>query len=429
MATVFQRLRSGWNAFIGRDPTNEKIQQFVQSGYAYSSRPDRFHGRLTSAKAVVTKVLNRIALDTAMIDIVHARVNEEGDYTETIKDGLNECLTLSANLDQTGMLFKQDAIQSMFDEGCIALVPINTSSDPTTDSDSYDILSMRVGRIESWYPTEVRVEVYNELNGKHEYLMMPKKAVAIVENPFYSVMNEPNSTLQNLLRTIQRLDAYNAQNVSGKLDLIIQLPYVIKSEQKRKEADNRRQDLIDQLTGSPLGVGYIDGTEKVVQLNRSLENNLWQQVKDLTTQLYNEFGLTQAIIDGTADEQTYINYFDHTISPICAALCDEMTRKFLSQTARTQGQRIVFFRDPFKLVPVSQLAEIADKMRRNEIMTANEIRSKIGLKPSKERSATELRNPNLNKSTEEIKQGAGSLPDQNEHASGRGDLVDMVLNN
>lgn len=429
MATVFQRLRSGWNAFIARDPTNEKIQQFVQSGYAYSSRPDRFHGRLTSAKAVVAKVLNRIALDTAMIDIVHARVNEEGDYTETIKDGLNECLTLSANLDQTGMLFKQDAIQSMFDEGCIALVPINTSSDPTTDSDSYDILSMRVGRIESWYPTEVRVEVYNELNGKHEYLMMPKKAVAIVENPFYSVMNEPNSTLQNLLRTIQRLDAYNAQNVSGKLDLIIQLPYVIKSEQKRKEADNRRQDLIDQLTGSPLGVGYIDGTEKVVQLNRSLENNLWQQVKDLTTQLYNEFGLTQAIIDGTADEQTYINYFDHTISPICAALCDEMTRKFLSQTARTQGQRIVFFRDPFKLVPVSQLADIADKMRRNEIMTANEIRSKIGLKPSKEQSATELRNPNLNKSTEEIKQQAGSLPDQNEHASGRGDLVDMVLNN
>lgn len=412
MATPIEWAKGKWNAFLGRDPT-EKINNFFRSGNVYTQRPDRFHYRTTSAKAVVAKIYNRIALDVAAVSIVHAKTDADGNYLETVKSGLNECLTLSANIDQTGMAFIKDAVQSMFDEGVVALVPIITNYDPTGRSDSYDIENMRVGRIVAWYPAAVDVEVYNETTGQHQVINLPKKAVAIIENPFYSVMNEPNSTLQSLLRTIRKLDAWNDQNASGKLDLIIQLPYVIKSEQRRKEADKRRKDLEDQMTGSQLGIGYIDGTEKVVQLNRSLENNLWTQVKELTTQLYNELGLTEGVIDGSADEQASINYYYHTISPICSAICDEMKRKFLSKTARTQGQSILFFRDPFKLVPVAQLADIGDKFRRNEIMTSNELRSKLGLKPIQTEDAESLRNPNLNKSAEEVAAEEGVMDDPN----------------
>lgn len=426
MATILQRFRSGWNAFLGRDPTKDltasRIGAMSQFGYAYSQRPDRFHYRTTNARAVVAKIYNRIALDVAMINIIHAKVDKDGNYVDTIKDGLNDCLTLDTNLDQTGMAFFIDLVQSMFDEGCVAVVPVDTTSNPL-NSDSYDVRSLRVGRITGWYPYAVRVEVYNENTGKKEELLMPKRVVGIIENPFYSVMNEGNSTLQSLLRTIRKLDAWNDQNASGKLDLIIQLPQVIKSEQRQREAKARLQDLENQLTGSPLGIGYIDGTEKVVQLNRSVENNLWTQVKELTTQLYNELGLTQAIIDGTADEQTSINYFEHTISPICKAICDELSRKFLSKKARSTGQAVVYFRDPFKLVPVAQLADIADRFRRNEIMTSNEFRSKIGLRPSDAEEANSLRNPNLNKSNAEEQADQDNPGDEHESGS----LVDQLI--
>lgn len=404
---IIRRFKNAWNAFQNRDPTGLQVEtrmnSFLRSGYVYTERPDRFHYRMTNAKAIVAKIYNRLALDVASVNIVHAKVDKDGNYVDTIRDGLNECLNLSANTDQTGMAFKLDAAQSLFDEGCIALAPIDTDKNPTKDSESYEILSLRVGKVVGWHPYSVDIECFNEETGRHETLYnFPKASCAIVENPFWSVMNEPNSTLQQLLRTIKKLDAFNDQNASGKLDLIIQLPYVIKSEQRRAEAEKRRKDLEEQLDGSALGIGYIDGTEKVVQLNRSLENNLWTQVKELQTQLYNELGLTQGIIDGTADEQASINYFNHTIAPICEAICQEMTRKFLSRTARSQGQSVIYFRDPFNLVTLSQLGDIADKLRRNEIMSSNEIRSKIGLRPSDTTDANSLRNPNLNKNAAEV---------------------------
>lgn len=388
--------RQGWNAFRGRDPT-DRFRNFLKQGYNYTSRPDVYRSRINSARTVVAKIYNRLALDTAAINIIHAKVDENGNYVETIDDGLNECLTINANLDQTGMYFIKSAVQMMFDEGVIALIPIDTDNDPTRGSDQYKIFTMRLGRIINWYPKAVELEAYNEETGQVEQLLMPKTAVAIIENPYYPVMNEPNSTLQQLLRTIRQLDAYNTQNTSGKLDLIIQLPYGLHSPKKQEEAKRRREELEDQLDKSKLGIGYIDGTEKIVQLNRSLENNLWTQVKELTTQLYSELGLTQAIIDGTADEQTYINYFNQTIAPICKAFTDELTRKFISKKARTQGQRVIFFRDPFKLIPLGQLGEMSDSLRRNEIMSTNEIRAKIGMKPIENTEADDIRNPNLNK--------------------------------
>lgn len=393
--------RSGWNAFRGRDPTG-RLRNFLQQGYDYTSRPDVFKSRINNARTVVSKIYNRLALDTAAINILHARVDANGNYVETIDDGLNECLTLSANIDQTGMFFIKNAVQTMFDEGVIALIPIDTDKDPTKKSEEYKIFTMRIGKIITWYPTEVELEAYNEETGKVEKLLMPKSAVAIVENPYYPVMNEPNSTLQQLLRTIRQLDAYNTRNTSGKLDLIIQLPYGLHSPKKQEEAKRRREELEEQMDKSKLGIGYIDGTEKIVQLNRSLENNLWTQVKELTTQLYSELGLTQAIIDGTADEQTYINYFNQTIAPICKAITDECTRKFLSKKARTQGQRVIFYRDPFKLIPLGQLGEISDSLRRNEIMSTNEIRAKIGMRPIDNSEADDIRNPNLNKTESEL---------------------------
>lgn len=414
MPTIMQRFRSGWNAFLGRDPTKENYG-LDNIGYGYSYRPDRMRFTRGNYRSVVAAVYNRIAVDVSGINIEHARLDDNGNFASTINSGLNNCLTVEANVDQSGKAFIQDVVESMFDEGVVAVVPTDTTLDPSRTT-SYDVLEMRTGKITGWYPMDVRVRLYNERTGNFEELILPKSTVAIIENPFYSAMNEPNSTMQRLLRTINRLDALNDQTGSGKLDLVIQLPYVIKSEQRRREAENRRKDLEEQLADSKYGVGYIDGTEKVTQLNRSVENNLWEQVKDLTAQLFNQLGLTQGILDGTADEATMINYYNNTVAPICSAIANEFIRKFLSKTARSQGQSIVYFRDPFKLVPVSQLADIADKFRRNEIMTSNELRSEIGLKPSDATNAEELRNPNLNASNQEMEQqgdGESESSDQN----------------
>lgn len=359
-------------------------------------------------RSVVAAIYNRISVDVSSIEIVHARLDENNRYAETIDSDLNNCLTLEANVDQTGKSFFQDLVESMLDEGVVAVVPTDTDVDPATGS--YKIIEVRTAKIVEWYPYDVKVHLYNERTGRYQDIIVPKSSTAIIQNPFYSSMNEPNSNLQRLIRTISRLDALNDQTGSGKLDMIIQLPYVIKSEQRRKEAEKRRKDLEVQLADSKYGVGYIDGTEHVTQLNRSLGNNLWEQVKDLTASVYNQLGLTQAIIDGTADEQANINYFNNTIAPICSAIADEFKRKFLTKTARSQKQSIVFFRDPFKLVPVSQLADISDKFRRNEIMTSNELRSELGFKPSDATNAEELRNPNLNASNEEIADRDGIDP-------------------
>ena len=398
MARIIQRFRSGWNAFMGRDPTNTITDVSNAEYYGYSYRPDRVRYTRGNEKSIVSAIYNRLAVDTSMIDFVHAKIDEDKNYVSQILSGLNNCLTLESNVDQTARAFITDLVQSMFDEGCVAVVPTDTNYDPTTLSQSYDILELRTGKIISWFPSEVVVHLYNERKGKFEDIRLPKSSVAIIENPFYSIMNEPNSILQRLIRTINKLDTYNEQSTSGKLDLIIQLPGAIRSEQRVAEANKRRQNLIDQLEGSKYGIAWTDGTEHITQLNRAVENNLWEQVKDLQTQLYNQLGLTQGIMDGSASESDMINYRNKFISPICSAICDEFTRKFLSKNARTRGEAIVFFSDPFKLVPVNQVAEIADKFRRNEIMTSNEIRMKLGLRPSKAENAEELRNPNLNRS-------------------------------
>ena len=398
MARIIQRFRSGWNAFMGRDPTNTITDVSNAEYYGYSYRPDRVRYTRGNEKSIVSAIYNRLAVDTSMIDFVHAKIDEDKNYVSQISSGLNNCLTLEANVDQTARAFITDLVQSMFDEGCVAVVPTDTNYDPTTLSQSYDILELRTGKIISWFPSEVIVHLYNERKGKFEDIRLPKSSVAIIENPFYSIMNEPNSILQRLIRTINKLDTYNEQSTSGKLDLIIQLPGAIRSEQRVAEANKRRQNLIDQLEGSKYGIAWTDGTEHITQLNRAVENNLWEQVKDLQTQLYNQLGLTQGIMDGSASESDMINYRNKFISPLCSAICDEFTPNFLSKNARTRGEAIVFFSDPFKLVPVNQVAEIADKFRRNEIMTSNEIRMKLGLRPSKAENAEELRNPNLNRS-------------------------------
>lgn len=405
MASIFQRFRSGWNAFLGRDPTHYKSTDL---GIGYGVRPDRMYYTRGNYRSVVAAIYNRISVDVSSIEIVHARLDENNRYAETIESDLNNCLTVEANVDQTGKSFLQDLVESMLDEGVVAVVPTDTDVDPATGS--FKIIEVRTAKIVEWYPYDVKVHIYNERTGRYQDIIVSKSSTAIIQNPFYSSMNEPNSNLQRLIRTISRLDALNDQTGSGKLDMIIQLPFVIKSNQRRKEAEKRRRDLEMQLSDSKYGVGYIDGTERVTQLNRSVENNLWEQVKDLTARVYNQLGLTQAIIDGTADEQATINYFNNTIAPICSAIADEFKRKFLTKTARSQKQSIVFFRDPFKLVPVSQLADIADKFRRNEIMTSNELRSELGFKPSDAANAEELRNPNLNASNEEIADRDGIDP-------------------
>ena len=390
------RLKHAWNVFRSRDPTAE----FRDIGSSYYYRPDRPRFTRGNERSITTSVLNRIALDVSAIDIRHVRLDKNGRFLEEINSGLNNCLTLSANMDQTGRAFKQDIVMSMLDEGCVAIVPTDTTTDPKV-TDSYDVETMRVGKIIQWRPRHVQVRLYNEQTGNKEEIWLPKKMVAIVENPLYAVMNEPNSTMQRLVHKLGLLDITDEQTASGKLDLIIQLPYVIKTDARRQQAENRRKDIEMQLAGSKYGIAYTDGTEKITQLNRSLDNNLMKQVEYLTNQLYSQLGITQTILDGTADEKTMLNYYSRTIEPIVSAIADEMKRKFLTKTARTQNQSIEFFRDPFKLVPVNDIAEIADKFTRNEIMTSNEIRQIVGMKPSDDPKADELRNSNIAETKED----------------------------
>ena len=387
---LIERIQNGWNAFMSRAPTTA----YYDGGVGNYYRPDRVRFSRGNERSIVTSVYNRIALDVAAISIKHCRMDENGRYISDMKSGLNDCLTLSANVDQTGRAFIQDAVQSMLDEGCVAIVPVDTSTDPTVTG-SYDILSMRTGKIIEWKPAHVRVRLYNERTGNKEDILLPKSMVAIVENPLYAVINEPNSTMQRLIRKLSLLDVTDEQTASGKLDLIIQLPYVIKTEARRQQAEQRRKDIEMQLAGSKYGIAYTDGTEHITQLNRSLENNLMKQVEYLTNMLFSQLGITQTILDGTADEQTMLNYYSRTIEPIVTAIVDEMKRKFLTKTARSQNQSIESFRDPFKLVPVNNIAEIADKFTRNEIMTSNEIRQVIGMKPSDDPKADQLINSNI----------------------------------
>ena len=387
---LMERIQNGWNAFMSRAPTTA----YYDGGVGNYYRPDRVRFSRGNERSIVTSVYNRIALDVAAISIKHCRMDENGRYISDMKSGLNDCLTLSANVDQTGRAFIQDAVQSMLDEGCVAIVPVDTSTDPTVTG-SYDILSMRTGKIIEWKPAHVRVRLYNERTGNKEDILLPKSMVAIVENPLYAVINEPNSTMQRLIRKLSLLDVTDEQTASGKLDLIIQLPYVIKTEARRQQAEQRRKDIEMQLAGSKYGIAYTDGTEHITQLNRSLENNLMKQVEYLTNMLFSQLGITQTILDGTADEQTMLNYYSRTIEPIVTAIVDEMKRKFLTKTARSQNQSIESFRNPFKLVPVNNIAEIADKFTRNEIMTSNEIRQVIGMKPSDDPKADQLINSNI----------------------------------
>lgn len=393
--TVTSRLKHAWNAFFNRDPT-EDFNVFGEASYSY--RPDRFRPSRGNERSIITAINNRIAMDVAAIDIRHVRLDEHDRYAETINSGLNRCLSLEANIDQTGRAFIQDATHSMLDEGCVALVPIDTDDDPN-DTTSYDILTMRTGKITCWYPRHVQVEVYDDRTGIKKEIRMAKERVAIVENPLYSIMNEPNSTLQRLIRKLNLLDAVDEQSSSGKLDIIIQLPYVVKTEARREQAEKRRKDIEDQLSGSKYGIAYTDGTERITQLNRAAENNLLKQVEYLTSMLYSQLGITQSILDGTADSKTMLNYKNRIIEPIVSAFTDVMKVRFLTKTARTQKQSILFFHDPFKLVPVEDIAEMADKFTRNEIMSSNEIRQLIGMKPSDDPSADELRNKNLNQAT------------------------------
>lgn len=393
--TLMNRLKASWNAFRNRDPT----MFYNEPGMSYSYRPDRPRFSRGNERTIATSVFNKIAMDVAAVDIRHCRVDENGRYIEDVNSDLNECLTLEANIDQTHRSFRQEAVMSMFDEGVVAIVPIETKGDPTFSS-SFDIRSMRTGKIIEWFPRSVKIEVYNDITGRKEQIIMPKKSVAIIENPLYSVINEPNSTLKRLVRKLALLDAIDEQSASGKLDLIIQLPYAVKGELKQQQADKRRDAIVDQLKG-PYGIAYIDGTEKVTQLNRPVENTLTKQIEYLTDTFYSQIGITSAIMDGTADEKTMLNYNNRTVEPIVSAIVDAMKRSFLSKTARTQGQTIMAFRDPFKLVPVNNIAEIADKFTRNEILTSNEIRQIIGFKPSKDPKADQLVNSNIAQPKEE----------------------------
>lgn len=392
MPSLGGRLKHAWDIFR-REETAETTA-FVDYGSTYSTRPFVARFGSVSSKTIVGSIYMRLGIDVAAVTIQHVRLDDNGRYLETIKSGINGCLTLEANLDQGARAFRQDIAMSLFDEGVIAIVPIDTTIDPTV-SGAYDIKTMRVGRITQWAPRHVKVSVYNDKTGLREELWVPKQIVAIVENPLYAVMNEPNSTLQRLLRKLALLDAVDEQSSSGKLDLIIQLPYVIKSEARRQQADQRRKDIEMQLKGSQYGIAYTDGTEKVTQLNRPAENNLMKQVEYLTTMLYSQLGLTEEVFNGTADEKAMLNYHNRTIEPLLTAITEAMKRTFLTKTARTQGHSIEFFRDPFKLVAVSDIAEIADKFTRNEILSSNEVRAIMGIKPAQDAKADELRNKNI----------------------------------
>ena len=426
---IGSRLKSAWNAFLNKDPTTS-YNPYSSGGTYY--RPDRVRLSRGNERSIVTSVFNRIALDVAAISIKHCRLDDNDRYKETLSSTLNDCLTLEANIDQSSRAFIQDAVMSMFDEGCVALVPVDTSINPNNNN-SFDILTMRTGKIITWYPDRVRVEVYNDRTGKKQEIEISKSKVAIIENPLYNVMNEPNSTLKRLMRKLVLLDAVDEQTSSGKLDLIIQLPYVIKSQARKKQAEERRKDIEKQLSGSKYGIAYTDGTEKIVQLNRPIENNLIKQIEYLTNMLYSQLGITQTILDGSADDKTMLNYYSRTIEPIISAITNEIERKFLTKTARSQKQRIMFFRDPFKLVPVNDIAEIADKFTRNEIMTSNEIRQIVGMKPSDDPKADQLINSNISQPNQEIPmEGYDTLPEEAPEEApeeGSGDIdVEAVFN-
>ena len=412
------RLKHAWNAFNGNTPIS-----YRDVGASYAYRMDRPRLSRGNERSIVTSVYNRIALDVAALKIEHVKLDDSGRFLSVIDDGLNNCLSLEANTDQTARAFFQDVVISMFDEGSVAIVPVDTTTDPTI-SGSYDIRTMRVGQILEWFPQHIRARVYNEQTGRKEDILLPKSATAIIENPLYAVINEPNSTMQRLIRKLNLLDVIDEQSGSGKLDLIIQLPYVIKTEQRRQQAEKRRKEVERQLSDSKYGIAYTDGTEKITQLNRSVSNNLMDQIEYLTSMLYSQLGITQTILDGSADEKTMLNYYNRTIEPIVSAIVDEMKRKFLTKTARSQFQSILFFRDPFKLVPVDNIAEIADKFTRNEIMTSNEIRQEIGLKPSKDPKADELRNKNLSAPAGEESEPKVSITEETEES---GDLDDKNL--
>lgn len=385
------RLKHAWNAFNGnRDPTYQRYD----TGPGYSIRPDRPRFTRGNERSIITSVFNRIALDVADIKIQHCDLDANDRFISVRNSKLNNCLNLEANLDQTGRAFIQDVVMSMFDEGAVAIVPVDTTIDPRITG-SFDVLSMRTGKIVEWFPQYVKVKVYNEATGRKEDVILPKRSVCIIENPLYAIVNEPNSTLQRLIRKLNLLDTIDEQSGSGKLDLIIQLPYIIKTNARREQAEQRRKDIETQLSGSKYGIAYTDGTERITQLNRPVENNLMKQIEYLTSMLYSQLGITQTILDGTADEKTMLNYYNRTIEPIVAAIVDGMKRTFLSKTARTQRQSIMYFRDPFKLVPINTLAETADKLTRNEIMTKNEFRQVLGMKPSSDPKADQLVNSNI----------------------------------
>lgn len=391
MPVLSDRLKNAWNAFMNRDPPIE----YRDIGMISTYRPDRLRLTRGHEKSIITAIYNRIAVDCAAITIQHVRLDENGRYSELMRSGLNYCLSTEANVDQTGRALIQDVVMSMFDEGCVAIVPVDTTFNPYV-TDSYDIKTMRVGKIVQWHPNHVRVRLYNERTGLYEEITVLKSMTSIVENPLYAIMNEPNSTLQRLIRKLNLLDVIDEQSGSGKLDLIIQLPYIIKTEARRMQAEERRKNIEMQLANSKYGIAYTDSTEHITQLNRSVDNNLMNQIEYLTNMLYSQLGITKEILEGTASEQVMLNYYNRTIEPIMSAIVDEMKRKFLTKTARSQRQSIIFFRDPFRLVPVNQIAEIADKFTRNEIMSSNEIRQIVGMKPVADEKADELRNKNLN---------------------------------
>lgn len=421
--TFGSRVKRAWNAFFNRDPT----ANWKTIGDSYSYRPDRVRYTRGNERSIITSIYNRIATDAASINIVHAKLDDNGRFKSEMDTGLNRCLTLEANIDQAARAFRQDIYASLMDEGCIAIVPVETDEDPKT-SDSYDVLSMRVGKITEWFPKYVRVRLYNENTGKKEDVILPKSMVTIVENPFYSVMNEPNSTLQRLMRTLNDLDAINAQSASGKLDLIIQLPYIIKTDARKAQAEQRRKDIEMQLAGSKYGIAYTDGTEHITQLNRSVENNLLKHVEYLQNMLYSQLGITQAVMDGSADEATMTNYNNRTIEPLVSAVVDGMKRSFISEKARKNKESILFFREPFKLVPATGMADIADKLTRNEIMTSNEVRQNMGMKPADDPRADELVNKNISQP------GGGAEPEvpAGEDSMGQSDsdgIVNDLLDN
>lgn len=411
--SLFERLQHGWNAFMNKDPTES--YSFTNIGPSYSYRPDRPRMTRGNERSVITSIINRVALDVASASIRHVLLDKNNRYTETVDSGLNYCLTTEANIDQTSRAFLQDIVMSMMDEGVVAVVPVDTTINPNSMTE-YDIDSMRTGKIIEWYPQHIKVRVYNDKTGEKEDVIVAKQNAAIIENPLFSIMNEPNSTGQRLARKLSLLDAIDEQSGAGKLDLIIQLPYAIKSEARRMEAEQRRQAIEEQLAGTKYGIAYTDATEHITQLNRSLDNNLMKQIEYLTSMLHSQLGLTTTIMDGTADANTMNNYYTRTIEPILAAIADEFNRKFLTKIARNSKQAVIYFRDPFKLVPVNELPDIADKMTRNEIMSSNEFRQIIGLMPSKDPKADELRNKNINQSAKEA--SASAIANNNDYEEG-----------